>query len=90
MREQEAKQNPSDNRRDGKRGGGKYNRRDGKGRYNDNGPQETTKEDAEKLGINFSRGGPPRFKNDKKKEKEAEQPVVRQVVEVQEEKKDLR
>ena len=42
-------------RRDGKQGGGGYN-------------QEATKQDAEKLGFNFSKGGPPRFKNDKKKD----------------------
>ena len=44
--------------------------------------------EAEKMGFNFSSGGPPRFKNDKKKD--APEPVVRQVMEVNEEKRDLR
>ena len=29
-----------------------------------------TKEEAEKLGFNFSKNGPPRFKNQKKKDSE--------------------
>ena len=45
-------------------------------------PREMTKQDAEKMGINFSKGGPPRFKNDKKKEmvNEAPKEETRQVV----------
>ena len=31
-----------------------------------------TVEDAEKLGLNFSKGGPPKFKNDRKKKLENE------------------
>lgn len=30
------------------------------------------KQEAEKMGFNFSKNGPPRFKNDKKKEEEAQ------------------
>ena len=38
---------------------------------------KTSKQEAEQLGFNFQRGGPPRFKNDRKKEedkKEKEKP----------------
>jgi len=30
----------------------------------------SSKEEAEKLGFNFSKSGPPRFKNDRKKEED--------------------
>ena len=50
-------------------GGFKNKRNDGKGRQDN---REATKEDAEKMGFNFSKGGPPRFQN-KKKEGEAAQ-----------------
>ena len=39
-------------------GGFKNKRNDGKGRQDN---REATKEDAEKMGFNFSKGGPPRF-----------------------------
>lgn len=57
----------------------KNNRRqnDGQG-YNDN----ISKEDAEKMGLNFRQGGPPKFKNDKKKTAPETSKEVREVIEV--------
>lgn len=40
-------------------GGYRNNKRHGDNRKG--GYQEATKEDAEKMGFNFSKGGPPRF-----------------------------
>jgi len=42
-----------------------------------------SKEDAEKMGLNFRQGGPPKFKNDKKKLAVEEVPKeTREVIEV--------
>ena len=49
------------------RRGSRHQKKDKHQRRNYEEP-ETTKEDAEKMGFNFSKNGPPRFKNDKKKE----------------------
>jgi len=44
---------------------------------------ELSKEDAENLGLNFRQGGPPKFKNDKKKLAVEEGPKeTREVIEV--------
>ena len=40
-------------------------------KYDRDNRDNTSKQDAEKMGFNFSKNGPPRFKNDKKKEQPA-------------------
>ena len=69
MEKMMAQQNPQkQERQDRPRGNKKYEQ----GGYN----KETSKQDAEKMGFNFSSNGPPRFKNDKKKEVDATREVV--------------